>query len=158
MPKAKQPTKKEQELLDKISELTTDLQRLRADFENYRKRSDADKETAKEIGKSTAILKLLPIIDTIERATQHVPKELTDNNWAQGIIGLSKQLEKNLEALQLERIAATPGTSFDPELHEAVQFDDEAEGDTEVIAAELQPGYLYGKNVIRHSMVKVTRQ
>ncbi|HYG83358.1 MAG TPA: nucleotide exchange factor GrpE [Verrucomicrobiae bacterium] len=156
MPKTK-PTKKEQELQEKIDELTGDLQRLRADFENYRKRVDGEKEIAKEIGKSTAIMKLLPIIDTIERAAGHVPKELKDNKWAQGIVGLSKQLEKNLEALQLQRIEAKPGTPFDPEVHEAVQYE-EGEGDKEVIAAELQAGYMYGKNVIRHSMVKVTKE
>jgi len=154
MPKS---TKKEQEQLDTIAGLTDDLQRLRADFENYRKRVDAEKETAKEIGKSTAVLKLLPIIDTIERATAHLPKELEDNTWAQGVLGLSRQLEKNLTALGLEKIDAKPGSLFNPELHEAVQFDD-GEGDKEVIAAELQAGYLYGKNVLRHSMVKVTKE
>ncbi|HEX6258709.1 MAG TPA: nucleotide exchange factor GrpE [Candidatus Saccharimonadales bacterium] len=154
---SKKPTPKEQELQETVAELTNDLQRLRADFENYRKRVDTEKEQAKEFGKSTAILKLLPIIDTIERAVLHAPKELQDNTWAQGVVGLAKQLEKKLDTLNLKRIEATPGTIFDPELHEAVQFDD-AEGEQEVIAEELQAGYLYGDTVLRHSMVKVTRK
>ena len=72
--------------------------------------------------------------------------------------GLIKNLEKSLESLSLNRIEASPGTKFDPELHEAIQFDEEAEGDREVIAEELQPGYRLGDDVIRHSMVKVTKQ
>ena len=59
--------------------------------------------------------------------------------------------------MNLERIDATPGTDFNPELHEAIQFDEEAKGNKEVVAEELQAGYLLNGHVIRHAMVKVTR-
>jgi len=146
------------ELEEKVGELTLDLQRTRADFENYRKRVDAEKQSARESGQASAILKLLPVIDNIERAIAYTPEELKDNTWVQSVAGLVKHLEKSLDSLNLGRIDAKPGTPFDPELHEAIQFDEEAEGENEVIADELQAGYTLGGQVIRHAMVKVTRQ
>ena len=150
-------TPKIDEVLADLSELTLDLQRTRADFENYRKRVESEKEHARAAGKIQAIMKLLPVIDTIERALLHMPESLKDDKWAQGISGLVKNLEKSLEALDLHRINAAPGTEFDPELHEAIQMED-GDGEKELISEELQPGYKLGNDVIRHSMVKVTRQ
>lgn len=151
-------SKIQQELEQRIAELTADLQRTRADFENYRKRVDIEKKLARESGQAGAILKLLPVIDNIERAIAYTPKELKDNQWVQSVAGLVKNLEKSLESLNLKRIDAKVGTAFNPELHEAIQFDEEAKGDKEVIADELQAGYMLGGSVIRHAMVKVTRQ
>jgi molecular chaperone GrpE len=141
-----------------IDELTADLQRTRADFENYRKRVDAEKAAAKEAGAMGAITRLLPVIDTIERAVAHTPEELKDSKWAQGVAALVKNLEKSLDSMNLRRIEATPGATFDPELHEAIQFDEDAEGKTEIIEEELQAGYLYNGKPLRHAMVKVTRK
>jgi molecular chaperone GrpE len=154
MPKAK----KSEDIEQQVSELTHDLQRTRADFENYRKRVEAEKVAAREHGKSSAILKLLPVIDNIERAIVYMPEDLQHNKWAQGIAGLVKNLEKSLEGLDLKRIDAKPGTEFNPELHEAIQFDEDTDGDKEVIAEELQAGYTLSGQPIRHAMVKVTKQ
>lgn len=151
-------SKKQQELEQQVGELTQDLQRVRADFENYRKRSEQEKEIARASGRVTTISKLLPVIDNIERAIGHTPSELADNAWAQGVSKLVKNLEKSLADLNVTRIEARPGERFDPVLHEAIQFDEDAEGDHEVIAEELQAGYLLGSDVIRHSMVKVTKK
>lgn len=146
------------ELEQKVGELTQDLQRTRADFENYRKRVDAEKQMARESGQSSTVLKLLPVIDNIERAIAYMPEDLKDNSWAQSVVGLVKNLEKSLESLNLKRIESAPGTAFNPELHEAIQFDEDATGEHEVIAEELQAGYMMNGQVIRHAMVKVTRQ
>ncbi len=151
-------TKKELELETKLEELTQDLQRTRADFENFRKRAEIDKSAARETGQSSAILKLLPIIDNIERAINYVPEDIKDNTWVIGVSGLVKNLEKSLENLEIKRINAMPGTAFNPDLHDAIQFDEEAEGEYEVIAEELQAGYTLAGRPIRHAMVKVTRQ
>lgn len=151
-------SKIQQELEQQVGELTGDLQRTRADFENYRKRVDAEKQAARESGQMSAILKLLPVIDNIERAIAYTPEELKDNNWVQSVAGLVKNLDKSLESLHLKRIDAKAGTEFNPELHEAIQFDEDAKGEKEVIAEELQAGYMLGGSVIRHAMVKVTRQ
>ena len=141
-----------------MGELTADLQRTRADFENYRKRAEIERSLAREFGQSSAILKLLPVIDNIERAIAYVPEELKDNAWVQSVSGLTKGLEKSLESLNLKRIDAQPGTVFNPDLHEAIQFDEDAKGEQEVIDSEMQAGYLLNGHPIRHAMVKVTRQ
>ena len=154
MPKSK----KQEELEQQIGELTLDVQRTRADFENYRKRVETEKVQARESGQTAAIVKLLPTIDNIERAIAHVPEDLKDNAWAQSVANLTKQLDKSLENLNVKRIDTSLGVKFDPEFHEAIQFDEEAEGEEEVIAEELQAGYTLNGHPIRHAMVKVTKQ
>lgn len=151
-------SKKDNEIEQQIDELTLDLQRTRADFENFRKRVEGEKQAARTMGETNAIMKLLPVIDTIERAIMHMPSDLKDNQWAQGVAGLVKQLEKALEGLNLQRIEATPGTVFNPEFHQAIQFDNAAEGEEEVVAEELQPGYMLNGTVARPALVKVTRK
>ena len=154
----KNKANKTEDLEQQLGELTLDLQRTRADFENYRKRVEAEKQSAHQMGQAKSVMKLLPVIDTIERATANVPEELADNAWVKGVSGLNKQLDKQLKEIGLEKINAKPGTLFNPELHQAVQFDEEAEGDKEVIAEELRAGYTLDGAVIRDAMVKVTRQ
>ena len=154
----KSKTKKTEDLEQQLGELTLDLQRTRADFENYRKRVEAEKQLAHQMGQAKSVMKLLPVIDTIERATANVPEELADNAWVKGVSGLNKQLDKQLKEIGLEKIDAKPGTLFNPELHQAIQFDEEAEGEKEVIAEELRSGYTLDGGVIRDAMVKVTRQ
>lgn len=142
----------------KINELTLDLQRTRADFENYVKRSEQDRVSAREYGQTDAILKLLPVIDNIERAIKCIPEEVKDNSWVMGIAGLIKNLEKSLKDLDLKRIEANPGTVFNPDLHEAILMDEDSEGECEIVAEEMQCGYTLKDRPIRHSMVKVTRK
>jgi molecular chaperone GrpE len=154
----KKKNMKDVNLEQKIGELTSDLQRTRADFENYMKRSEIEKVSARESGQSSAILKLLPVIDNIERAITCTPEELKDNTWVQGVTSLVKNLEKSLDDLNLKRIDAKPGTIFNPDLHEAILFDEDSVGEHEVIAEEMQPGYTLNGRPIRHAMVKVTRQ
>ena len=111
-----------------------------------------------DAGRTKAVLNLLPAIDTIERAIAHIPEDIAEHQWVKGVEGLIKQLDKSLAQLKLQRIMAQKGTLFDPELHQAIQFDETAEGEKEVIAEELQPGYMLDGRVIRPAMVKVTRQ
>jgi grpE len=154
----KNKTNKTEDLEQQLGDLTLDLQRTRADFENYRKRVEAEKQSAHQMGQAKSVMKLLPVIDTIERAIANVPEELKDNPWAKGVAGLNKQLDKQLKEIGLEKINTKPGTLFNPELHQAVQFDEAAEGEKEVIAEELRAGYTLDGVVIRDAMVKVTRQ
>lgn len=154
----KKKNKKELEFEQKLSELTADLQRNRADFENYRKRTEVERALARESGQASAILKLLPVIDNIERAIAYTPDELKDNTWVQGVANLVKNLETSLDSMDLKRIDANPGTAFNPDLHEAIQFDEDATGEHEVITDEMLAGYTLSGRPIRHAMVKVTRQ
>lgn len=147
-----------EELQQKIVEITGDLQRTRADFENFRKRVDNEKKQSEERGEAKTALRLLPVIDTIERAVAHIPDDISSHQWVQGVAGLVKQLDKALSDIAIARIDAKPGVVFDPELHQAVQMDEESTGDQEVIAEELQAGYTLRGMPIRHAMVKVTRK
>ena len=140
----KDKKEKAEELEKKIEELTNDLIRTRADFENYRKRV-----------KSAIISKLLPIIDDIELAISYAPENLKDNPWVKGVNKLSLKLETSLSNLGVKAIDAKNNTTFDPKLHDAISMDDSSEGEEEIILEELRKGYLYNDAVIRPSMVKV---
>lgn len=146
------------ELEQQIGELTIDLQRVRADFENYRKRTESEIANARQLGGDTMLVKLLPVVDVLERALRHTPENLTQDPWVQGMSGITKKLDKLMSELNIERIEATEGVEFSPDLHHAVQIDEDAEGDTEVVSEELQAGYKRNGHVVRHAMVKVTRQ
>ena len=150
-------SKKQLELEQQVGELTQDLQRMRADFENYRKRVDAEKQNEREIGKTQGVLRLLPIIDTIELAISHAPEDIIENKWAIGVMSISKNLQKMLDELGLKKIEIIPGeTTFNPDFHEAISME-EGEGDKEIVSEELRSGYLLNSQVVRHAMVRVSK-
>jgi molecular chaperone GrpE len=158
MTKKTNQNQSEAKLWQQLNEATADLQRVRADFENYRKRVDNDIKRASSQGQSDMIIKLLPIVDNIERSIKHLPPELATNNWAKGVIALAQDTDKMLADIGVTKIDAQPGQPFNPDRHHAVQFDDNSSGDSEVIAEELQPGYLLNGQVLREAMVRVKRQ
>lgn len=137
----------------KIAELTADLQRLQAEFQNYKRREDEAKATILDMAKRDTVLQLLPVLDNIDRALSHRPEELADNAWANGVEQVAKQTQDQLKKLGVERIESV-GQSFNHDLHEAIGFED-GDGENEVVIEELQPGYKMGDVVIRHAMVRV---
>lgn len=151
----KKADKKTDDLQAKIEELTEDLQRVHADFVNFRRRSDDERAQLRDQAKIGVMMQLLPLIDNLDRALTHLPQELEDNQWAKGVGQLAKQFSGILKELGIEEIQAA-GQPFDPHLHEAVSYDD-GEGE-EIVEAELQKGYKLGDQVIRHSMVRVGRK
>ena len=140
----------------KINDLINTVQHTRADFENYRKHTEADIERASHRAENKTVMKLLPIIDVLDSAMAHIPDELRDNAWAHGVESAHKNLAKMTKEMKLEKITTKPGDEFNHEIHNAIQFED-GEGDKEVIAEVLQPGYTYDGNVIRPALVKVTK-
>jgi len=150
--KDKQPTPIE----DQLHDLTTALQRERADAVNLRRRHETELANLRTRLKSGVVADLLPVIDNFERSLKHVPKELEGNDFVKGVQGVVKQFEKTLSDLGVERIK-TVGESFDPALHEAVSME-EGDGTQEVVSEELQAGYRIGDDVIRHAMVRVRTQ
>ena len=131
------------ESLAKIEELTNDLQRTRADFENYRKQIEMQKENEKKAVRLATIYKMLPVLDDIDRAV---------NAYAE-LAPLAKSLEKSLKEMGLTKISSEVGEEFNPDFHEAVMAT--GDGDEQVIAEVLRPGYLYEDEVLRPAMVKV---
>ena len=140
----------------RITELTNLVQRTRADFENYRKHTEADMARARQVGEESVVKKLLPIIDVLDTAMAGVPDDLADNSWAKGIVGAHKNLTKMMGDLHLAKQEVKPGDVFDHNQHNAIQFED-GEGDKEVIAEVLRLGYIYNNQVLRPAMVKVTK-
>ncbi len=138
------------ELQLRIEELTKALQHERADAENMRRRHEQQVGELRSMVKAGVVSELLPVLDNLERALKHVPKDLAGNDYVNGVQATVKQFEKTLGDIGVERIK-TVGERFNPHLHEAVSADDGAE----IIVQELQAGYKLGDKVIRHAMVKV---
>jgi molecular chaperone GrpE len=156
MTKKAKATKPKDNLQDRIDELTADLQRLQAEFLNYKRREEEAKGELLEMAKREVVTLLLPTLDNIERALTHRPEELKDNAWATGVEQVGKQAGEAMQKLGVERIESV-GQPFDHSLHEAISMED-GEGNHEVVVEELQPGYKMGDVVIRHAMVKVGRK
>ena len=144
-----EPNQAEQPTNPKSTESTllNDLQRTRADFENYRKNVEKDKENLKKYAEFNTNGKILPLLDDLDRAFLTYSKELSP---------LAKNLDKTLKSLNLEKIETTPGVEFNPDFHEAVMFE-ESDGEKEVISETLRPGYKYNGEILRPAMVKVKR-
>ena len=130
----------------KIAELTADLQRTRADFENYRKQVEVQRVNAMHATKFATVMKVLPLLDDIDRAIMSYGEQLGP---------LTGSLSKTLKELELMKIPSEEGVEFDPDLHDAVMV--EGDGEKEVVAETLRPGYYYEKEVLRPAMVKVKR-
>lgn len=139
----------------RIAELTADLKRVSADFVNYKRRAEEDKLRSTRFGRESAVIALLPVVDSFERSFAHVPKDLSEADWVIGVRAVARQLADALKGLGVERISAL-GQPFDPNLHEAVHA--EGDGKREIVAEELQAGYAMDGEVIRHAMVKVRRK
>ena len=147
--------KKKDDLHAKVEELTADLQRVHADFVNFRRRSEEERGSVLELAKQDIVLQILPLLDNIERALAHVPKNLEKDPWAKGVEQIAKQATETLKNLNVEKINSL-GQPFDHNLHEAVGADDS--GSHEVVVEELQPGYKLGDKVIRPALVKVGKK
>ncbi len=130
---------------DKIQELTNDLQRTRADFENFRKQTENQRENEKKATRLATVYKVLPLLDDLDRAIMTY----------ETLKPLEKSLMKTLESLDLKKINSEKGVEFNPDLFEAVMV--EGEGEKEVVAETLRPGYYYEGEVLRPAMVKVER-
>lgn len=141
-----------QHSLTKEAELTADIQRVQAEFINYKNRVESEKALLSQFSKANVIKDLLPVVDDLERALSHLPEDLKENKWAQGASKVYDRLIKQLEKLGVKEIPAL-NQPFDPNLHEAVQV--EGEGDHQVVSEVLQKGYQLDDQIIRHTVVKV---
>lgn len=145
-------SKKKDKRDQQIEELTDQLKRNMAEFDNFRKRTEKEKSAMYEIGARDVIEKILPVIDNFERGLNAVPEG--GDAFAEGMNMIYKQLLKTLEDLGVKPIEAV-GQQFDPNFHNAVMHIEDENFGENVIAEEFQKGYLYRDSVVRHSMVKV---
>jgi len=126
-------------------------QRAQADFINYRRRSEQEKEEIGKFASSVLMLSLLPILDDLERALTSIPSNLAKLSWVDGVRLIERKLQASLEAQGLSPIKAL-GEPFDPKFHEAAMHGKGKEG---IVIAELQKGYKLHDRVIRPAMVVV---
>ena len=136
---------------EKAEKYLASWQRSQADFDNYKKRSQQEKEETIEFANSVLLFNLLPIIDDLERAFTSVPAELDESHWTEGIKLIYNKLKTTLEAQGLTEIKAQ-GELFEPRLHEAVM---QQEGEEGVVLKETQKGYKFKERVLRPSLVIV---
>lgn len=144
--------KKKDKRDEKIAELTDQVKRQMAEFDNFRKRSEREKSQMFDLGAKSVIEKILPVIDNFERGLAQAP-DMTDP-FVEGMEKIYKSMLQELEAIGVKPIEAE-GKEFDPNLHNAVMHvEDDSLGEN-IVAQELQKGYTYHDSVVRHSMVKV---
>jgi molecular chaperone GrpE len=133
----------------KVAELTADLQRVQADFANYRKRALRDQQAAADRAKATVVSQLLGVLDDLDRARAHGDLD------SGPLKSVADKLMSALAGLGLAAFGAE-GEDFDPVLHEAVQHEgDGGEGSKPVIGTVMRHGYRLGENVLRHALVGV---
>jgi len=136
------------QVTDPVSALTADLQRLQAEYANYKKRVERDRSLAHELAVSSVLIEMLPILDDIERAQIH--GELTG-----GFKAVADQIASVTERIGLVKYG-TAGDEFDPQIHEALLHDTSADVTTSTATKILQPGYKFKERILRPARVAVT--
>ena len=131
--------------LSQFEKIKDDYLRLAADFDNYKKRSEKEKESIGTASMAYFVESLFPLVDNFEIA-------LSQDEVNKEIETFSSLLTSLLESLKVEEVGSV-GDDFDPNIHEAVEHS--GEGDTQKVEAVLRKGYLFQGNLIRHAMVKV---
>ena len=144
------PDKKDKQ----IEELNDKYKRLFAEFDNFRKRTDAEKAGMFIEGERTVLLKVLPLIDNFERAIASIPEDQKETALAEGIDMTYKSFMSQLAELGVTPIDAA-GKPFDANLHNAVMHIEDEETDENTVVEEFQKGYMFKDKVLRYSMVKV---
>lgn len=142
---------------EKIAELEDRAKRQLAEFENFRRRSEKEKQAMFETGAKSVVEKILPVIDNFERGLATVPEEKREDPFVDGMNRVYKQMLTELDKIGVKPIEAV-GREFDPALHNAVMQVSSEEYEAGIVAQELQKGYTYHDSVVRHSMVAVVSE
>ena len=146
--------KKEELFKEQIAQLEDRVKRQMAEFENFRKRTEREKQAMFETGAKSVIEKILPVVDNFERGLATVAEEDKEDPFVDGMNRVYKQLLTELDNIGVKPIQAV-GQEFDPGKHNAVMQVATEEYPSGVVAQELQKGYTYRDAVVRHSMVAV---
>ena len=133
---------------DPVATLTADLQRLQAEYANYRKRVERDRAVAHESAVGAVLTELLALLDDVDRAEQH-------GELSGGFKAVADQLNSITSRIGLEKYG-TEGEAFDPQIHEALMHDESADVAVSTASKILQPGYKYKERILRPARVAVT--
>jgi molecular chaperone GrpE len=135
-------------VVDEVATLTADLQRLQAEYANYRKRVDRDRLSTTEFAFAAVLMEFLPVLDDLDRAAEH-------GELSGGFKAVADRINATVEKLGLTKFADAP-VVFNPEIHEALTHESSAEVTQPTASKILQPGYKYKERVIRPARVAVT--
>ena len=145
---------KNNDLQKKFDALNQQYVRLAADFDNYRKRQEQERENLLKFGTENALIKLIEVLDNFERANKALENVDDCEKVKESFTLLQKQVFETLSSLGLEEIKAI-GEEFDPNFHEAVMQTPTSEHPEHTVIAELRKGYKMGDKVLRPTMVNV---
>jgi len=149
------PEEKIAELEKQLAETRDQLLRKAADFENFRKRMNQEKQNAIEFANQTLLLDIIPVIDDFERAIQSGEKAADLNAFIEGIKMIEKRLTSQLESKWGLKRFNSVGENFDPNMHEALMVEKSPEATEATVKEDLVRGYLLKDRVIRPAKVKV---
>ena len=133
---------------DPVATLTADLQRLQAEYANYRKRVERDRAVAHESAVGAVLTELLALLDDVDRAEAH-------GELSGGFKAVADQLNSIVSRIGLEKYG-TEGEAFDPQIHEALMHDESADVEVPTASKILQSGYKYKERILRPARVAVT--
>ena len=136
------------EVIDPVTALTEDLQRLQAEFANYRKRIERDRSLASDLAISSVLFEFLAILDDLDRAESH-------GELSGGFKAVAEQINTTMTKLSLEKYGSAP-EAFDPNIHEALLHETSSEVRETTVSKILQPGYKYKERILRPARVVVT--
>ncbi|MBI4836131.1 MAG: nucleotide exchange factor GrpE [Candidatus Abawacabacteria bacterium] len=150
-------TNDEIELLKaEIAQLKESVARAQADFINFRRRQSQELESTIKFASGQCINELLPVIDNLQRAFLHIPEELKDNQWVNGVFAIEKHFLQTLEKLGVKKIP-TVGTKADPNFHEIIGVGEKPDTESDVVIDEIEAGYLLHEKVLRPAKVRVQK-
>jgi molecular chaperone GrpE len=132
------------------------LQRIAADFQNYKRRTEQERETTAGLANESLLRKVIAIADDFDRAIEAMPEALAADGWVQGIAAIDRKLRMLLESEGVTPIEAL-GLPFDPRQHEALSHIETSEAPDETVVAEIQRGYRVRDRVLRPSLVAVAK-
>ncbi|MFC7060685.1 nucleotide exchange factor GrpE [Halobacillus seohaensis] len=145
-----------EQLREEKEEVQNRLLRLQADYDNFRRRTQKEKEADRKYKSQSLVEELIPVIDNFERALQVEVDGDSAQNFASGMIMVYDQIQAALEKEGVEEISAQ-GEEFDPNIHQAVmQVEDENYG-SNIVVEQMQKGYRLNDRVVRPAMVKVNQ-
>ena len=153
------PATLEQALADekkRAEEYLSKWQRAQADFINLKRRSEQEKGEILKIANAELAGGILPVLDDLTRALEHIDGPMAEDNWVEGIRLIERKLRAGLESQGIREIKAL-GEKFDPNLHEAVMQEENDSVPHETILEELRAGYTLNGRLIRAAQVKVSR-
>jgi len=136
------------EVVDPVTALTEDLQRLQAEFANYRKRIERDRSLASDLAISSVLFEFLAILDDLDRAESH-------GELSGGFKAVAEQINATMTKLGLEKYGSAP-EAFDPNIHEALLHETSSGVRETTVSKILQPGYKYKERILRPARVVVT--